>query len=152
MSIDAALYTCNFGFSNANSVLSNPCVTFPEEIASSYTVTLLVENQFGCVDSIKKVVIVELDFSIFVPNTFTPNGDGKNDEFKPVLNGVVEIEFYVFDRWGTQLFYTNRLNNGWDGTYKSSDPAQQDTYVYRIIVKNFNYQKRVYTGHVNLVK
>ena len=66
--------------------------------------------------------------------------------------GLSEIKLYIFDRWGKQIFYTDQLNKGWDGTYLSSESVQQDTYVYKIIAIDINDKKHLKEGHVNLVK
>jgi len=54
---------------------------------------------------------------IYVPNAFTPNGDGRNDKFYPVPVGIKALNYFrVFNRWGQLVFSTNQLNEGWDGT------------------------------------
>lgn len=61
------------------------------------------------------------DFSpYFIPNSFTPNGDGENDLFYPVINTNEEFIFEVFDRWGGLIFTTSKKNEGWDGTFKGT--------------------------------
>jgi len=58
----------------------------------------------------------------FIPNAFTPNGDSKNDEFKPLILGTLkQFEFRVLNRYGEQIFYSKELNNGWDGKLKAKD-------------------------------
>ena len=62
---------------------------------------------------------------IFVPNTFTPNGDGNNDVLFVRGRFITDLEFRVFDRWGEKVFETDDQSEGWDGTYKDKevDPA-----------------------------
>jgi len=70
----------------------------------------------------------------YLPNAFTPNGDGLNDEFKPVqrYDFVKTYHLYIYNRWGQLIFETSDINTGWDGTYKVK-PAPQGTYVYKIV-------------------
>lgn len=70
----------------------------------------------------------------YLPNAFTPDGDGLNDEFKPVqrYDLVKTYHLYIYNRWGQLIFETSDINTGWDGTYKGN-PAEQGTYVYKIV-------------------
>jgi len=70
----------------------------------------------------------------YLPNAFTPNGDGLNDEFKPVqrYDLVKRYHLYIYNRWGQFIFETSDINTGWDGTYKGK-PAEQGAYVYKIV-------------------
>lgn len=65
---------------------------------------------------------------IFFPSSFTPNGDGLNDFWKPEMYGVKDITWYIFDRWGLQL-YKATGNDSWNGTYLGG-PCQNDVYVW----------------------
>lgn len=100
------------------------------------TFTVTVTSQYGCTaqDSLTITVSCGLD-QIFVPNTFTPNGDGLNDRFYPSGKGAVIVKrFSVFNRWGELLYDVrdipiNDPNYGWDGTYKN-EPLKPDVFVY----------------------
>ena len=59
---------------------------------------MVVQNKWGCKDTIVKPIIIGEDFSIFVPNAFTPNNDGINDTFQPKGHGIVTYDMMVFDR------------------------------------------------------
>ncbi len=87
-------------------------------------------NCGSAVDSIK-VQFDNCDCRIFMPNAFTPNGDGNNETYKPEANCDLRfIELRIFNRWGEMVFETNSLTNGWDGTYKGKPlPAAVYTYV-----------------------
>jgi gliding motility-associated-like protein len=152
LSSGAITYYWDYGFLGRTSVLLEECVDYPKDIVDFYDVFLRSTNQFGCSDSIEKTLEVQDVFTIYVSNTFTPNGDGKNDVFTPVIRGVKKIEFYIFDRWGKNIFYTDQLNKGWDGTYLTEELVQQDTYVYKIVAVDINDKKHLKEGHVNLVK
>jgi len=70
----------------------------------------------------------------YLPNAFTPNGDGLNDEFKPVqrYDFVKTYRLSIYNRWGQLIFETSDINTGWDGTYQGK-PVEQGTYVYKIV-------------------
>jgi gliding motility-associated-like protein len=88
----------------------------------------------------------------FIPNTFTPNGDGLNDLFMPAVMGVEDYRFMIFDRWGNLLFDTIDTYQGWDGRFKGNK-CQEDVYVWKIAYTNVvNGEEIKVIGHVNLVR
>lgn len=95
-----------------------------------------VINQFDCAALDSAQVIEYCPSAIFIPNTFTPNGDGINDIFIPVGKNIATMHLYVFDRWGNQLFESDNPNMGWDGTYGGS-VVKNDIYVWRLAYKFF---------------
>ena len=100
------------------------------------TYTLVVSDTNQCFQSETFEVAIELrgteEYHIGVPDAFTPNDDNINDIIKVDGWGIMElIEFRIFNRWGTEVFFTNNLSDGWDGYYK--DKLQNvDTYSYII--------------------
>lgn len=90
---------------------------------------------------------------IFVPNTFSPNHDGENDYFYPIIGNeeISEYVFRVFDRWGTEIFYSTAVSDGWDGFFKTNE-CQQDVYVYILEYRSVNGEKVHKYGHVNLIR
>jgi gliding motility-associated-like protein len=119
-----------------------------------YPVCLVVENALGCQDTICQYVNVVSEFSIYVPNAFSPNEDGDNDYFHPVLNGPAPEDFIlnVFDRWGALVFVTTDYLAKWDGSYRGSQ-AQQDIYVWKISYREAGNDKlNVIRGHVSLLR
>jgi gliding motility-associated-like protein len=80
-------------------------------------------------------------YPFYLPNAFTPNGDGLNDSF-----GVIQIYDYVsryhmsiYNRWGQMIFETSNINNGWDGIYQG-EPCMGGAYIYRIVYEEFGQQ------------
>jgi gliding motility-associated-like protein len=135
------------------SILQNPCHTYHD--TGTYCVSLLVTNMNGCTDSITYCLRIDPDFVIFIPNAFTPNNDGMNDVFMPKGTGIDETNFemWIYDRWGNNIFYTQKINKGWDGTVNgNSAVVQEDVYVWRIALVDFHGDKHVYVGHVSLIK
>jgi gliding motility-associated-like protein len=66
---------------------------------------------------------------VFVPNVFTPNGDGKNDRLYVYGNYIDKLEMRIFNQWGQQIAFINNLTQGWDGTQRSK-PQPVGVYVY----------------------
>jgi gliding motility-associated-like protein len=118
----------------------------PEE-TTTYTVTLTASN--GCTATDRVTII--MSGTLFVPNTFTPNGDGVNDFFGAQGSEIATFTMYVFNRWGELIFTTNELSGRWDGTYMGRE-SPIDTYVWRIDATELSGRKRNLVGHVNLVR
>ena len=89
---------------------------FSEE--GKYPVALVIKNSWGCMDTVIKVISVEPDFNVYIPNAFSPNGDGINDTFLPILRGTKSYLLAIFNRWGNKIFETTDLNSGWDGSFQ----------------------------------
>lgn len=119
----------------------------------TYNVRLITMNQGGCSDTTMLPVEVRPEFTLYVPNAFTPNGDGKNEVFFAYGEEVVEFRMYIFDRWGNMIFQSDDMTKGWDGRARDGEEtAQQDVYVYRISLKDFEGKHHSYDGHVSLLK
>jgi gliding motility-associated-like protein len=113
---------------------------------------LTVTNVHGCVDSITHCLVISPQYTLFIPDAFSPNGDGKNDVFLPKGEYVYDYNMYIFDRWGLLLFHSTSLYQGWPGTYGGGDLCQEDTYVYLITCTDNLGQKHSYIGKVTLLK
>jgi gliding motility-associated-like protein len=120
--------------------------------------TLTVFDEFGCSVSDRVNVFVSRENSVYVPNAFSPNGDGKNDTFYPFTDGNVEeiMVFKIFDRWGNLMhqqynFEGNRAELGWDGKVNGlkMDPA---VFIYFLQVRYIDGEKEMFKGDVSLVK
>jgi gliding motility-associated-like protein len=132
----------------------NAAYTYSSEFGATYPVYLQVTNQYGCVDDTTIDVIVEPDFAFFIPNAFTPNGDGVNDGFYGAGYGITKYEIWIFDRWGNLIFNTKDINEAWDGSVqgKGGDLAQIDVYVWKVMLTDVFDKRHKYIGHVSLVK
>ncbi|MCB9197326.1 MAG: gliding motility-associated C-terminal domain-containing protein [Flavobacteriales bacterium] len=156
-SIGAESYSWIFGDSVSPNLsnLENPVATYPYYTGGEYEACLIVTNQYGCQDSVCQTIVIEDQFLFYVPNTFTPNSDGHNDEFLPSALGIdlTGYKLMVFNRWGQLIFETSDVNYGWDGTYMG-DPCAIDTYIWKIefskTAESNLFQK--FTGHVNLLR
>ncbi|MEI6123595.1 MAG: choice-of-anchor L domain-containing protein [Bacteroidota bacterium] len=127
----------------------------------SYNVTLVVTDVHGCVDSVVKTILVKDSYTLFIPNTFTPNSDGVNDVFTPygINIDAEKFEMLIYDRWGNLQFKTkNWLNGqceGWNGTLNNGgnwEKAVTGVYVYRIYAGNSTDGYKVYFGEVTLIQ
>lgn len=118
-----------------------------------FSVTLLVTSAEGCIDIARSNVNVGPDFMFYIPNSFTPDGDGLNDTFGPKGEGIrwETYEMSMFDRWGKQIFYTNDIDTGWDGTINGNEPVI-GSYAYLIHILDANNRKLVYRGNVTLLR
>jgi len=111
----------------------------------------MVTNSFGCADTARGFVTIEPLKSFFVPNSFSPNNDGLNDVFKPVVPYCKSMDLKIFDRWGNLIYNTNNTEHGWDGKYKGEN-AQSDVYVYKILIEFFDGSFKDAHGHITLVR
>ena len=92
----------------------NPIHTFnsPEV----YNVSLNAINQFGCSSLAYQTIQINPEYTFFIPDAFSPDGDGLNDTFQPKGDRISSFNMKVFDRWGGILFESSDINYGWDGT------------------------------------
>ena len=119
----------------------------------TYCATLVVVDEHGCIDTAVNCLVVGPDFTLYIPNAFSPNGDGMNDVFEPKGSYIKNFEMYIFDRWGMELYHTTDIFKGWNGTTKGSNTiCQEDTYVYTINVTDTRGNIHKYVGNVNLIK
>ncbi len=144
----ANTWTWDFGDGGTDLAYS-PTHTYKD--TGNYTVWLYIENQWGCRDSTAKVVRVDPEVFIYIPNAFTPTGDGINDSWRAKFWGVEEANTFVFDRWGELIWEGHELDSRWDGTYKGQK-AKTDTYVYLLKVKTVLGEHQEYRGKVTLLK
>jgi gliding motility-associated-like protein len=128
---------------------------FEYQSPGTYTIVQYVVTQHGCIDSTSDYVIIEPDYSFYAPNAFTPNADGINDIFYVYGEGIQQsnFELFIFDRWGNQIFFSEDITKGWDGTVLGGGKISQiDTYVWKVNFVDINGNKYRYIGHVNLIR
>lgn len=153
LTIGGNTYAWNFS-GLGSSTLTNPTFLFPQDNGGVYPVCLTATNSYGCIDTVCHDVVIAGEFLIYVPNAFTPTGDGVNDMFFPILQGEEPetYEFFVFNRWGQLIFYTKDKQIGWDGTY-NSEKCKEDVYVWKVKVKSsLDHERKEFIGRVTLLK
>lgn len=116
-----------------------------------YTVRMIANNQYNCPDTVSMEVTVRPEPTLYVPNAFTPDGDGTNDVFMAKGTHIQEFQLLIFDRWGTVVYKTDNLMSGWDGTVNGNE-AKQDVYVYKIQYKTNESEVLTKEGHLSLLK
>ncbi len=135
---------------------TNPSFTFPGDQPGNYNVCLVAANINNCMDTTCYSVMINDVFLVYVPNTFTPNGDGVNDYFVPVLNGIDPLSYQlsIFDRWGKLVFESHHSNLQWGGAIGGNgETGQQGIYVWKLEVSDATTSKRhTFTGHVTLLR
>lgn len=138
----------------ASSTDVHPSYLFTD--AGEYFITLTATSQHGCQDSVIRKVTVTPDVVLYVPNSFTPNGDGLNDVFQVFLppTGVDYSTFslMIFNRWGEMIYRTGDVNEFWNGAKNNSGPIlKQETYVWKISFKDEAKKHYEKVGHVTLL-
>ncbi|WP_300666138.1 PKD domain-containing protein, partial [Fluviicola sp.] len=153
-SVNAVSYDWDFG-AFGSSTLENPMVNYGDIDAGSYEVCLTVTSPEGCQNEICKPIVFIEEFLIFVPNTFTPDGDEFNNIFIPVFPDGMAMDDYtfaIFNRWGEILFESHDVAVGWDGTYHGAT-VKEGVYTWTIVAKGGGDKKaRRYEGHVNMLR
>ena len=153
-SVDVNYWNWNFGDGIKLAPDSaSPEHTYPNIASVSYLPTLIVQNAYGCYDTIVHEIFIGPEYIFYIPNAFTPNGDGVNDLFLGQGIGIVKYELIIFDRWGNQIFYSDDLYKGWDGKANlGAEMAQIDVYVWKVKLTDVFKKGHNYVGTVTLVK
>ncbi|RFC54345.1 DUF7948 domain-containing protein [Brumimicrobium aurantiacum] len=128
------------------------CVDCQDPIATpteSIVYNVLYEDENGC----KATDEVEIHYEgiIYVPNSFTPDGDGFNDGFFVVAGNIDDFHLLIFDRWGEVIFESFDIDGVWDGTY-GGEICKDGTYIWKIMYEDSENVKKELTGHVNLLR
>ncbi len=114
------------------------------------TYTVVGANEYGCRDTATVSILIREQ--LFVPNAFTPNGDGLNDRFFIANYGYQEVKtFRIFNRWGKEVFSTFDGLAGWDGSYQGN-PAETGTYFYHIELSDRDDVAQTFRGELLLIR
>lgn len=143
-------HTTNFDFgdnTNSNQIINSH--TYSE--IGAYNYQLIVINNFGCSDTTSGAIIIDSYNALFIPNSFTPNNDGLNDTFKPIIPYYKTATLQIFNRWGDLILNTNNIEQGWDGKVKGAN-APNDVYVYKLLVEFLDSTEQKLNGHITLIK
>lgn len=112
-----------------------------------YTVSLTVTDENGCIGTLDLGPYVVYAPGLLIPNVFTPNSDGINDEFQILYDGKESFFVEVFDRWGGKYFSTPSPDEGWDGSMGSGGQAKEGVYFYQLKIGD-----KAYTGNITLMR
>lgn len=134
----------------------SPDYEFPAVPETGYEVCLEAVNQYGCSDETCHDVYVKGDWFVYVPSAFSPDNDGLNEVFQPVVTGIDPdaYKFSVFNRWGILVFETTDPNGYWVGNVENGEYyTQEDVYVWVVEVKDlFTSNKHRFEGQVTLLR
>ena len=111
----------------------------------TYIAQLIIINQYNCTDTVSQTVIINPVYSIFIPSSFTPNDDDKNEVFEPIINAAQSYTMKIYDRWGGIVYEGE--NKGWDG--KNATSGQ---YFYSIEIIDYKNKLEKEIGQVTLIK
>lgn len=151
-SLNAITWNWNFGDPlNSTSAMQSPAFTYPG--IGTYTVCLMVTGLMGCADTACTEVEIKDEWTIYVPNCFTPNSNGSNDMFQAKGENVVAFNMQLFNRWGELIFETDDMNVGWNGVPANKTAvAPEGVYVYKITATGNDGKQRRLIGHVVLLR
>jgi len=155
-STNSSTWLWNFGdpHNPASSFTQNSTHTYSD--TGIYCITLIVTDPGGvCKDTTVHCIKVEAPYTFYIPNCFTPNGDGFNEMFIGEGTYIKTFLILVFDRWGNKIFESNDITKGWDGKYQGGNSDKlvpEDVYVWKVNIVDTNDKKHNYIGRVSLVR
>ena len=144
----------NFEFGNQFDTSDNPCVSLLSDPNTSYQVELIVKTDQNCVDTAYQDIFVKSAYNNYVPNAFSPNGDGINDEFSPIQTDedfYDGYEFIIFDRWGGEIFRTDNIEKKWDGK-ADGEVLPTGNYIWKFSYENVLNEAVERIGTVTLIQ
>ena len=155
-SSNSTSYNWYFGDGDS-SILTDVNHFFPNDSAGTYVIYLIASSPQGCADTAMQEITLKEQNTFFVPNAFTPDGDGINEQFMPILDGNLNFDkyhFIVFNRWGEIIYESSVPGVGWDGTDLSgSDFIQDGVYIWLLELQYANeVEISQYRGHVTLIR
>ena len=120
----------------------------------TYEICLYVWNESGCADTTCQYIVVDEGIMIWVPNSFTPDGDQFNQTWQAHITGIDDFDFrmVLYNRWGEVVWETRDPNYPWDGTFNGK-LVKSDTYTWVMEIKDDETELReVRRGHVNVLR
>lgn len=128
MCTEATTFWYNFGDGN---IMNTANGQHQYADTGKYNITQVVSNQFGCMDTTIRKVIVKPSHTFYIPTAFTPNEDGLNETFRPQGYEIDNFTMSIFNRWGELVYSTDDITKGWDGTY-NNELCVPGVYTWRI--------------------
>jgi gliding motility-associated-like protein len=146
-STGANAYNWNLG--NGTSSQANPSTTYNTQ--GTYTVLLTASNG-SCWDTAAAYIIVDEATSIVIPNIYSPNGDGVNDEFVILCTGMRTLHCDIYNRWGQLVYTLTAPDDKWDGKLNNGNNASEGTYYFILNAEGFDGKAYSHQGSLTLVK
>ena len=150
-STGANQYVWSFG-DTANTHSNQFDTNFVYNSIGVYTVTLVASFNGACPSTSTLQITVDVPTTITIPNIFSPNGDGINDEFFIINTGMTSLNCQIFNRWGQLLATLTAPNQSWDGRTPNGDKAPEGTYMYILQAQGLNGKTYKQDGTVTLVR
>ncbi|MEY3591404.1 MAG: hypothetical protein RLZZ38_360 [Bacteroidota bacterium] len=138
-----------------SSNLQNPLFSLPNNLSGNITFQLTVSSNQGCTDNATSVLTILEDAAIYIPNSFSPDGNNFNNTFQVAGRNISPtfFELTIFNRWGELIFLSKDLNVGWDGSVNTYGPAPIGVYTYKVSFRFANQDdNQTITGHLNLLR
>jgi gliding motility-associated-like protein len=148
-STNATAYGWSFGANTSTSTQVNPSYTYTN--AGSYVVTLVAANG-NCTDTARKTVTIDVAEVLIIPNIFSPNGDGINDQFFITSAGLSTLNCDIYNRWGQLIFSIKSINQTWDGVMNNGNHASEGTYFYLLQAIGLDGKEYKKDGPLTLVR
>ena len=129
-------------FGDGSPLVTGDSVLYTYSHPGSYTITQTVEYSYGCIEVFTDEIDVTDGYDIVLPNAFSPNGDGMNDTIRPVYSCVNSIEMFIYDTFGSLIYYENNADlTGWNGILEGRE-AENGNYL--MVVKGISiYQQEI---------
>lgn len=134
---------------STTSIMQNPTYNYSD--TGTYCVLLKIKNSDGCSDTILKCFGIHPFFSLYVPNTFTPNDDDSNDTFYCVGEYIDTFSMKIYNRWGEVVFSSEDIHEHWNGKYQNQ-LVESGVYTYKIEIIDKNNKHRLINGHVTVLR
>lgn len=133
-----------------SSTMQNP--TYQYTSNGPQTVCLVAGNGNGCIDSVCYTINVDVIEFINIPNVFSPNGDGNNDQWYVNSSGLKEFRVEIYNRWGTKVFETEAATIKWDGRTTAGVELSDGTYFYILTAVSITNKDYSTKGFINLIR
>ncbi len=154
-SAGGSYFSWDFGDGTTSSEFE-PVHFFPNTTTANYLVTLIVYTDNGCTDTAIRVVNLTETQLLYVPNTFTPDGNEYNQTWFPVITADFDPYEYtclIYDRWGELIWENHNHLVGWDGKRMNGVNVQEGVYTWKILIKSpYKDERKAFTGHVTLLR
>jgi gliding motility-associated-like protein len=146
-----SLWEWDFGDTNvySTSYLREPDFKYSEY--GYHDIQLIVENDYGCIDTMVKTIYIYADLRFYIPNAFTPDNNGINEVFQGYGSDIGSYNMRIFTRWGSLVFESNDIDYAWDGTINGR-AADAGMYIYEFNIRDLTDEIREYTGYFSLIR
>lgn len=143
---------CSYYFGDGDSSTEcNSSHAFPD--TGLYQVQLIVTSSNGCIDSAYRIIEVKKFFTLYIPNAFSPNHDGRNDLFVVTGEGIEDYNLRIFNRRGQMVFTSDNIGIYWNGSHRETGKqVPLGTYLYDLRVEDNNHKKHQFNGMVNVIR